>query len=172
MMEKQEAYHLVLHRGKPHGFKGVMKFQIAANLNDAFSNIEHLYVNSKGTYIPYFVEELSFPNEKYCIVKLEDIDSDSIKVSDLFISDTELELYTDNEEENDIYVGYNCEDIELGPLGKIIRIEQMPSQDLAIIIYHQKEIMIPLVEGLIESIDDENQKIVFKLPDGYLEIYN
>ncbi len=169
-MKKQEAYHLVLYRGKPHGFKGHIKFQFAEELNDQFAEIEHLFVKNKGTYIPYFIEEISFPNNQYCIVKLEDINDDSLKLTELYIDENDTELYIDIDENEEAYIGYTCEDVNYGILGPILRMDIMPAQEMAIIDYKGRELLIPFVDEFIAEIDDEKQTILFQLPDGFLEI--
>jgi 16S rRNA processing protein RimM len=169
-MTKHEAYQLVLHRGKPHGFKGQIKFQFAHELQEEFIDIEHLYVLQNGEYIPYFVEELSYQNEKYCIIKLEDINDDKNKIQNLYISSTDIENYI-IEEEEDYYAGFEASDINHGILGSILRIEELPAQELAVVLYNNKEMMIPMVDEYIVSIDETKKTILFNLPDGYLEIY-
>jgi len=169
-MKKQEAYHLVLYRGKPHGFKGHIKFQFAEKLHDYFAEIEHLFVKNKGTFIPYFIEEISFPNNQYCIVKLEDINDNSLHIAELYIDENDKQEYIDLDENEDAYIGYMCEDITYGNLGPMIRIDILPAQEMAIIDYKGKELLIPFVDDFISDIDDEKQIILFQLPNGFLEI--
>lgn len=171
-MKKQEAYHLVLYRGKPHGFKGHIKFHFFADVNDDFIDIEHLFIKKNGSYLPYFVEDISFANDKYCIVKLEGVDNNSEIIADVYIPAEQLDLYVNEDIASDEMIGYQCEDIHKGLLGTLIRIDQLPSQEMAIVQYQTIELPIPLVDDLIVDIDDAQKKIVFNLPEGYLEIYN
>ena len=170
-MNTHEAYHLVLYRGKPHGFKGHIKFQYKKEVSNNFIDIEHLYVKENGNYIPYFVEEISIPNNTYCIIKLEDIKDDQSKIQDLYILEADVTEYIIEEESIDYLIGYSCEDKSKGLLGVIERVDQLPGQDIAIINYHGKELLVPLVADFIIEITDNNKNILFDLPEGFIEIF-
>lgn len=170
-MKKQEAYHLVLYRGKPHGFKGHIKFQFESEVTENFIDIEHLYAKKDGNYIPYFVEEISIPNNKYCIIKLEEVHDDSSNIQELYILEDDITEYLLEDDLDDDLVGYECIDTTYGILGKLIRIDQLPGQELAVIQFKEKELLIPLVADFIHEIDDNKQQVIFNLPEGFLEIF-
>ncbi len=59
----------------------------------------------------------------------------------------------------------------VGDLGPIIRIEEYPQQEIAVCIFNEKEVMIPLNPDFIESIDDVQKSILVSLPDGLIDVY-
>jgi 16S rRNA processing protein RimM len=52
----------------------------------------------------------------------------------------------------------------------ILRVEEFPQQLMAIITIENKEILIPLSDQLISSIDKENKIIHMRIPDGLLDL--
>jgi len=57
-----------------------------------------------------------------------------------------------------------------GLIGIINEVTEMPQQEMAVLNYREKEILIPLHATLIEAIDTTNQKITVRLPEGLLDL--
>ena len=47
----------------------------------------------------------------------------------------------------------------------------MPGQELALLYFHDQELLIPLNEDLILNIDKKRQHIDMRLPDGLLDLF-
>ena len=160
---------------KPHGLKGELKFFVEENFEDDFFGTEAIFIEVKGTRVPYFMESVRSGNQ--IIVKLEGVDtkeaaqmlssksvllSEKSIVSGNFLPDSDL-LYSD-------CVGFLVEDVEFGVIGVTKEILEMPQQEMAIVEYKNKEIMIPLHPKLIEKVDYELKKIIINLPNGLLDL--
>lgn len=172
-MKKNEAYHLVLHRGKPHGFKGHIKFQYACNLSEDFCDVDYVFVLQDGKYIPYFIEE-NTSNDSNCILKFEGINDTTIRISEVYLLSKDATQFIVNEEDNifSYIIGYKAitqKDKELGIIEDII---EYPGQYLALIMYNNHEMLLPLVATYIGKIDKKKSVIQFILPDGFLELYS
>ena len=50
------------------------------------------------------------------------------------------------------------------------QVEELPTQELAVLRVADKEIRIPIVEDFYTDIDLENKVIVMNLPDGLLDL--
>ena len=68
------------------------------------------------------------------------------------------------------YVNFEIHDKILGKIGIIEEIIEYPQQEMAAIKFQEKEVLIPLNEQLILTIDAENKVIEMDLPDGLLEL--
>jgi 16S rRNA processing protein RimM len=66
--------------------------------------------------------------------------------------------------------GYKMMDDLLGELGDIQSVEAYPQQEIAIVNYQNKEVLIPLNEFVISDIDNDNQIVNVSLPEGLLDI--
>ena len=60
--------------------------------------------------------------------------------------------------------------MELGDIGIIDEVVEMPEQFMAFLSYQEKEVMVPLNEFFIQDIDPENKIILMELPDGIFNI--
>jgi 16S rRNA processing protein RimM len=58
-----------------------------------------------------------------------------------------------------------------GELGIVDDMMQMPTQWIAQMNYKGKEVLMPLVEQTIESIDLKKKTLHLDLPEGLLEVY-
>lgn len=162
---------------KSHGLKGHVRMFIEEAFWDDFQEIDVLFLKLKGKEIPYFVEELGgeLPN---VIVKLEDVSSresaDQLANCEVWgrdqdLSNTEEEFLVENTDFG-FLKGYALHDTELGLIGKIDEILYMPTQEMAVLEYNNKEVLIPLVDAYITSLDDKKQLVVMNLPTGLLDL--
>jgi len=175
MSDKQ--YTSIGNLKKPHGLHGEMKVFIAETYLEDFFQAKALFLKTDGVILPYFIKEIR--GGAFVILHLEEIDSREkalkvaskeifLRTKDLIPND-EKEIISDDLEFG-AYIGYNMQDVELGLIGPIERVEEYPQQEMAIVLYEEKEIMIPLNEHFISSIDDEAKVILVDLPEGLLSL--
>jgi len=157
---------------KPRGLKGSLK--IASSLTEGFP-IEpfEIFLSKQGKFIPFMVSSIKFePNDT--ILNLEGIhDLDAaipLTGHDVYIDSQKLKLkkapfsYSDLE-------GYFLIDQDLGPIGDLERVLELPQQWIGVIEEKGIEILIPLNDDLIVTIDKKNKKLICSLPEGLLDIY-
>lgn len=56
-------------------------------------------------------------------------------------------------------------------LGEIIEVLEQPHQILCTILYNGNEALIPVHEGNLVKMDQQNKKVYVDVPEGLLEIY-
>ena len=119
------------------------------------------------------IEELSFKNNNFIIVKLEDI-NDEFGVDPLI--GMGCYISSDKAPKNDellvrSYIGYSVIDSNHGDIGLIEDITSNTAQDIFQINFQGKQILIPIIEEFIEKIDKENNTIYLNVPNGLIDIY-
>ena len=67
--------------------------------------------------------------------------------------------------------GFIAHDEHHGELGEIIEVHEYPQQYIAVVSYLLREIMFPLNDHIIQSIDEELGIVHVSLPDGLLDVY-
>ena len=135
------------------------------------------FIEDGDKFLPYFIEKLQSTIPYQSIIKFEELRTreDVLKLGKrkLFIPASALQEFF--EESKDTYLkltGYNAIDLEYGQLGEIEEVVEMPAQHVAIVAHESgQEIMIPLVDENIESVDDEQKEVKFKLPAGLIALY-
>lgn len=164
---------------KPHGLKGEIKLSVEDKFWDAMADgVDVFFIEQKGRKTPYFVEYLR--GKGSFILKLEDVDSKEdakfianrpifLRRKDILMTDEEL-LADDSGLEYFFLKNYTVHDTNLGLIGQILSIEDYPQQEMAVIQYKNKQILIPLMKNWIKSIDKNAKKITLELPEGLLEL--
>jgi len=57
----------------------------------------------------------------------------------------------------------------LGEIGTIDEVLEMPQQEMAFLKYKGRDVLVPLNEQFIQSVDEGNRRVMVDLPDGLLD---
>jgi len=163
---------------KPFGVNGQLKLQIEPTYLEDVLKADVLFVEIGGQQVPHFIE--NFQEAGDLIVHFEDIASREqaakivsrpvfLRPADIIPPD-EKEIPLENIEPHLKYLHYQIEEVELGKIGQIIRIEEFPQQEMAFVDYEGREVMIPLHPSFVVREDREQKVLVMALPAGILEI--
>ncbi len=162
---------------KPYGIKGQLKIKIFDQYLEDLMRAEVLFLAINSRKIPFFVEAVQIDHQ--LLIKFEEQDSKEavkrlagkeifLRTVDL-IPNKERQILARNLEFAP-YIGYLLEDLQLGKIGVIEDVLEYPQQEVATVIYKEKEVLIPLNEHLVVQIDKKAQKILLDLPEGLLEL--
>lgn len=171
-------YITIGHTKKAHGISGEIKMHIEERYEEDFLKNERIFIDVKGTKVPYFVINVRGTNE--FIVQLEEVNTrdtaQTLQSREICLREKDLipedEREMDVEEESLKYArlaGYMLSDQTLGDIGPIDEVLEMPQQEMAFLKYHNQEVLVPLNAQLIVEIDDKVKKVLMDLPEGLLE---
>jgi 16S rRNA processing protein RimM len=68
-------------------------------------------------------------------------------------------------------IGFEIEDQRLGVVGKIVSINDSTAQPLFEVLNDGVELLIPMIDQFLVTIDRENKKVLMSLPEGLVEMY-
>jgi 16S rRNA processing protein RimM len=164
------------HTKKPHGLKGEIKLAIEERYIEDLMLTEIILLEIRGKKTPFFIEDVRVGNN--IIAKFEDIDTPELALSisskEIFLRATDL--LADDEREMimekmpfEHCIGYTIYDGDK-TIGVIEIIEEFPQQEMAILQYENREILVPLNEQFIVRVDDEGKAIYMNLPEGILDL--
>lgn len=170
--------------GKAHALSGQLKLSFDhACKADALSKLNHLFVDCVSPPIPFFIESIKqAPQPDFYLVQFESVktkeEAKTLTDSNLYLLQEEVDRYFNTEEDmnppasNMIdLVGFTITDKNLGTIGVIEDVTEMPQQFLATVSYQEREVMVPLNDHLIEQIHQDQQVIYVNLPEGLLDVY-
>jgi 16S rRNA processing protein RimM len=161
---------------KAHGLAGELKLHIEDKFVEDLMLADVLFLEIRGQKVPYFVESVRDGNE--LLLKLEDISdrtaAEPLQAKPIFLKDSDLLEDEDREYEAetleyDFAEGWILRDATLGELGKIDRVIEFPQQEMAVVLWKEVEVLIPLNPVFIKNVDEKNQIIDVDLPEGLLE---
>lgn len=159
---------------KPKGLKG--ELHVYADF-DGLENIKFttVFIEIQGKLIPYFVTSIKYLQKNAAYLVLEDVDT--IEKASLL---TKKNIYLSNKLKPkqkkaeftllDL-VGFTAVDVDEGELGEITDVQEYPKQFIASVNYKNCEVLFPLNEDIIKSIDVVKEIILVNLPEGLLDIY-
>jgi 16S rRNA processing protein RimM len=158
-----------------HGLDGKVVLKHNLDAKSAFQKIRHIFIElQRESYIPYFIEAQKKINHEEILLALDEIDSvelaRTLTGKNVYLEDAVFNLLKPKAVSTGM-VGFMVVDKELGPIGSIEELYETPGQVLATVIYKEKEVMIPLVDGTILSVDGAKKTITVNLPEGLLDIY-
>jgi len=153
---------------KTHGVKGHLVLKDEANF--VLEGLNAIFLESATGKAPYFIEEAKETNNGI-ILKLEELDS--VEKAKKFIGKEVFieSRFVEEEELEQNFVGFELIDKTLGSLGKITNVSHNGLQDLIVLVYQGREVILPLVEEFVEKIDEENRTIFYNAPRGLVEVY-
>ncbi len=167
------------HTKKTHGVQGWLRVQVEPEYLEDLLSTSAVFLSLQGQPVPYFVESFDARND--LLLKLEDINSKeaaaelsgkalSLREQDI-IPDEEREFeMTEEELEYSFLTGYELHTPEQGNIGAILEILEFPQQEMARLEIDQKEVLIPLHEDFIQSINEEHKQVTMSLPEGLLDL--
>jgi 16S rRNA processing protein RimM len=174
IMKKEQCYHLGKIT-KPHGLKGEVQIWLDVDLPEAYEELEALFLETKGEMVPYIIEQIQIRGKK-SILKLEDFkkieDTEKIIGLEVYLPLKKLPKLKGNQFYYHDVIGYTVfnETLE-NEIGKLKAIYESTGQDLFAILKDEKEILIPIVDNFIVSLDHDTQSIIVNVPDGLIELY-
>ena len=160
---------------KLHGYKGGVSLFLDVTHPEEYMDMESFFIEIDGILTPFFVDSFKLKNKGFAAVKFQGIDTEqeakSLLKKKVFIPETELrELDESNFYDHEI-IGYEVEDVVKGKIGKVTAIADIKQNPLLVIEFKDKEILLPIFEGLIIKVDRKLKRLKVKAPDGLIDLY-
>jgi 16S rRNA processing protein RimM len=159
---------------KTHGLKGEVVLWLDVDFPEDYEDLESVFLDQKGELVPYFIETYRLSGNR-AIVQFEDIDTfekaEGLINLQAFLPLEELpELGNDQFYYHEI-IGFQIVDKQLGVLGTVQTVHSMQAQDLLVMDYKSKEVLIPVIPEIVLEADKEAKILNVNLPEGLLEVY-
>ena len=173
LMTKEDCFELGKIT-KTHGLKGEVILWLDVDFPEDYEDLESLFLEVKGELVPYFIESYRLSGNR-AIVHFEDVDS--FEKAELMIN---LQAFLPLEElpelDSDQFyyheiIGFQIVDKNLGNLGTVQTVHSMQAQDLLVMDYKGKEVLIPVIDEIILQAEKEQKILHVNLPEGLLEVY-
>jgi 16S rRNA processing protein RimM len=173
-MTKEDCY-LLGKITKTHGLKGELAIWLDVDYPEEYEELDSVLLEIKGELVPHFIEEIQIrPNKS--IIKFEDIDTietaSKLVNCDIYLPEDNLpELEDDDQFYYHEIIDYVVVDEVKGKLGKVLAVYTSDRQDLIAMQYEGKEVLIPIDDNIVKTVDRDKKELYTNLPEGLLEIY-
>ena len=172
-MAKQEYFELGA-LAKPHGLRGAFHAFLDVDDPYAYEGLKSVFVQVGQELIPYFIEDIQI-KPTVNLISFEGIDTvekaKELVGKKLFLPVSFLPKLKDNQFYFHEIIGYQVEDEHMGLLGIVKEVVSLGAQDVVVMIYQNREVLIPLTEEIIPRINKKDKMVYTILPEGLLDIY-
>jgi 16S rRNA processing protein RimM len=173
-MQKEDCFYL----GKivrKYSFKGELLVKLDTDEPELFTEMESVFVEQRKNLIPFFIEESSLHKSELLRVRFEDVtneeEADALIGASLYLPLEFLPELTGDKFYYHEIIGFTAIDESFGEIGKITGVNDTTFQALFEIDREGKEILVPIIDNFIVTVDRENKTILLKVPEGLIELY-
>ncbi|MFP3859754.1 MAG: ribosome maturation factor RimM [Bacteroidales bacterium] len=161
---------------KTHGTGGEVLINSEFDLPDTFTKVESIFIMIDGQLVPFFIESILIKSSKTAAVKFEDVDTteqaNELTENDWHLKEKKIsELFDTHINKIEWLKGYSLIDQSDKKIGKIIDIEEIPSNTLLEVQTKEgKTCQIPFNEETIIFIDEKQEIAKVEIPEGLLDL--
>jgi 16S rRNA processing protein RimM len=174
-MPDLQDYFFVAKIIKVHGIKGELKVSFDVDNIADYINKNVFYIERHGNFHAFHVEYIK-PFQNAFLLKFVEIknrnEAETLLNRSIFLPIAELPTL---EKDNQFYyheiLHAKVIDKNHGETGIIKEVLEMPAQDLIVISYLNKDILLPITDETIIKWDKKNKILYTHFPDGLREIY-
>lgn len=159
---------------KTHGASGELKASIEDRFLDAVLENGLVFIGVQGKPVPFFLESVRESGD--LLLKLEGVDSPdqarALTSCTLYLRESDLPAATAASQPPSFkdYKGFTIVEEEGKAIGPILEVVEYPWQEVAVVAWQEREVMIPLHADLVCSIDKAGRRLVLRLPEGLLDL--
>lgn len=173
-MNKADCFHLG-HIAKLHGYKGgVSLFLDVTNPSD-YANLDALFIDIDNNLTPFFVESIRMSTKGFAVVTFEGVTDENyakklLRKAVYLPAEILPELKGNNFYDHEV-VGFKVLDSVHGNVGVLDVVIDLKSNPLLQILNGEKEILVPLIDGVIQKVDRVKKELHITAPEGLIELY-
>lgn len=159
---------------KLHGYDGKLVLFLDVDDPEEYQNLEVVFVDQNHQPVPYFIEESFLKGDKL-IARLQDVNSSenasALVNKNLYLPLSRLPKLTGNKFYYHEVPGFKVVDVDHGNLGTVETVLEYPNQAVLQVFHQEKEILIPINDEVILSVDRKDKIIKVQTPEGLVELY-
>jgi 16S rRNA processing protein RimM len=159
---------------KTFGYKGQVVIYLDTDEPEKYKTLEAVFVKEEDEILPYIIEEFTYKGANQAILKFADVDGEIAKnlvKAELYLPLSFLPPLTGNKFYFHEVIGFDVIDKEKGNIGKCVDFMEISRQPIMHIDFHGKEILIPAVDDIFETVDRAHKTIYISAPEGLIDIY-
>lgn len=166
---------LLGHVAKTHGFKGEISIKIDADDPYRYEGIEALFIEVHKQLTPFFLNYFKINNKGIAKVKIEDVDTEEnarlLLGNNVYLPLTALPPLKGNNFYYHEVIGFKVIDKLKGEIGTIADVMDQTSQAILVIDFNGKEVLIPITNETIISVERKDKKLNINAPEGLIDLY-
>lgn len=159
---------------RPHGIEGAIVAALDVDHPGSYANLNTAYIELNDELVPFTIKEISV-NDNTALIQFKNVnsagDAELIIGNEIYLPIEKLPHLEGNQFYYHEIKGFQLIDKLFGAVGEIVQVFDMPQQGIAQVFYNNREVLIPLKDDFIDSIDRANKNLYMNLPDGLIQVY-
>lgn len=172
-MDKSELI-LIGILSKLHGYKGAYQLYSERTIDDDIENRESVFLEIQGLLVPFFIESINVTSDSSAVIKFEDIDNPETAKEfvscNVFVQPKKKSSKASKKQKEEDFKGYTVIDKAQGNIGAVNDILNYNQNILLSVIKDGNEILIPVSEEIIQSMDHKKKEIHISAPEGLIDL--
>lgn len=177
-MNIEECFYLG-YTSKVHAKQGELVAKLDVDNPEQYKKLESVLIRmhkQDSSLIPFFITQTQLQNDGTLRIKIDDVNTveqaKEMVGKELYLPLTQLPKLTGNQFYYHEITGFAVVDLEKGSLGTIINVLDHPTQAIFEIKHSSgKEVLIPITDDIIQTVDRENKTITVQAPEGLIDVY-
>ena len=160
---------------KPHALGGEVEIVFEQNMDLTLEEAEWLFLEIENGLVPFYIvdEGIRFKSTTTALIQFEDVDSQeaakNITGCEVYVFQDDV-IY-DEEDNNPSYLlNFKVSDQEKGDLGIVTEVNDYSGNLVITVEKAGNEIILPLSDELIVSMDEEKRELVLDCPEGLIDL--
>lgn len=158
---------------KPWGVKGQLVLFLDVDSPEDYLDLDSAFVEIKGQLVPHFFH-IDNINGNKAVATFEDLTPEqagALVGHDLYLPLSLLPKLDGNRFYFHEVVGFRVVDSQHGDIGTIEQVIEYPAQPLFQVMKNGTEILIPVIDEVIDTVDRQNKTIHITAPNGLIDLY-
>jgi 16S rRNA processing protein RimM len=155
---------------RPHGIKGEVVVDLAKDLLEVVTESLELRVTGRGGGESILTVERARDHKARKIVKFEDVetveDANALRGSTVWLTREQIGPLAEGRWFVADIVGIDVYTDEDEYLGKLAEVMHMPANDVYVVRDGEKEILLPVIDEVVKSVDLDSGRMVIHLMEG------
>tara|TARA_B100000575_G_scaffold68270_1_gene52793 strand:+ start:5107 stop:5640 length:534 start_codon:yes stop_codon:yes gene_type:complete len=171
----KDDFFLFAHTFSKSNFKGEIKIKLINHYNIDFKSIETIYIEEDNFLIPHKLKRIKNQKKNNLTFIIDDIDTES-KAQQLNSKKCFLPKKFLPERKGIDFYSFQVKNYLVTlknkkKIGRVLEILEKPYQSLMIVETNSKEILIPIHEDIILSVNHVKKEIQVELPKKFLDLF-
>lgn len=172
-MKKEDCYFLGKITRK-HGLQGNVILKMDTDQPKLYDKLDSVFIEVNGLLVPFFVEKRSWSKYDSLIILFKNLTEkmvDQIIGKDVYLPLLTLPKLNGKQFYYHEVIGFEIREIDGKSCGKIVSVNDQTSQHYFILIFADKEIVIPIIKNWIIDVNREEKFIKMELPEGLMDVF-
>jgi 16S rRNA processing protein RimM len=173
-MNKADCFHLG-YVAKLHGFKGEVSLFLDVTNPEDYETLDAVFIEINGQLSPFFVDSFKLKNKGFAAVKFEGVNTENdariLLRKNLFLPAQILPKLSGKNFYDHEVVGFKVIDLTYGEVGILESVIDLQVNPLLQIMNGSKEVLVPLIDGVVQNVDRKAKTMTIQAPAGLIELY-